>query len=345
MHPIFQSRIRSALYFLAWISIGTVYAVELSDKRALPIGVSAMFTIPHALLLGFIASSAWYWCRTFPLRTMPLLRVAAAQAAAALLSLGVWTLAGMLYFEFLFPDREFPLLDVFAGGKIFLFVTILLFYLVIEFDRARDMEKRAIDLQLQNREAQLRALRMQINPHFLFNSLNSVSALTSRDPQAARHMTILLADFFRNSLKSGEQESIPLRQEIDLARQYLEIEKIRFGNRLDVRWKDDPDAGAVPVPPLILQPLVENAIKHGIAPLADGGTVTITTEKNAASLRVTVDNPVDPAESRPNGNQMGLQNVKNRLRTVYGDRAWVDVHTQRDFYSVVLHLPAETPYE
>lgn len=345
MHPIFQSRIRSALYFLAWIAIGIVYAFELSDKRELAIGESAMFTIPHALLLGFIASSAWYWCRTFPLRTMPILRVIAAQIAAALLSLGVWTLTGMLYFEFLFPDREFPLLDVFASGKIFLFVTILLFYLVIEFDRARDMEKRAVDLQLQNREAQLRALRMQINPHFLFNSLNSVSALTSKDPQAARHMTILLADFFRNSLKCGEQESISLRQEIDLARQYLDIEKIRFGSRLDVRWKDDPDAGAVPVPPLILQPLVENAIKHGVAPLTDGGTVTITTEKNGASLRVAVDNPIDPAESRPNGNQMGLQNVKNRLRTVYGDRAWVDVLSQSDSFSVVLHLPAETSHE
>ncbi len=341
MHPIFQNRLRTLLYVLAWMAVGIVYAVELSNDLQLDIPATLMYAIPHALLLAFIASSAWYWCKTFPLRKTPLLRVLGSQAVAALVSVGIWTATGALYFDFLFSDHAFPWMVVFTGGKIFLFITVLLFYLAIEFDYARSMEKRATDLQLQNREAQLRALRMQINPHFLFNSLNSISALTSQDPKAARSMTILLADFFRNSLKWGEMSSIPLREEIGLARQYLEIEKLRFGSRLDLVWQTDPATESIGVPPLILQPLVENAIKHGIAPLAEGGRITIAAQTRGTMLTVVVTNPIDTTAISGNGSLVGLQNVRNRLRALYGGEARLDVKTDTESFSAALHIPTE----
>src|SRR4029079_2516584 len=137
-------------------------------------------------------------------------------------------------------------------------------YLAAAFEVSRDAERRGLELQVLAREAELRALRAQLDPHFLFNSLQSISALTTADPPAARRMCLLLADFLRDTLAVGSQARIPLRSELLLAQRFLEIEQVRFGERLRVDIEPE-QAGDIAVPPLILQPLVENAVRHGIA--------------------------------------------------------------------------------
>jgi LytS/YehU family sensor histidine kinase len=134
-------------------------------------------------------------------------------------------------------------------------------------DRAIEAERKGAELQLLAQESELKALRAQLNPHFLFNSLNSISALTAVDPSRAREMCVLLSDFLRRSLGLGERRLVALREELDLARTYLAIEQIRFGARLKLAWTLDPAAEPALLPTLLLQPLVENAIKHGIAAL------------------------------------------------------------------------------
>jgi LytS/YehU family sensor histidine kinase len=208
-------------------------------------------------------------------------------------------------------------------------------------EASRRSETRALELQVQAREAELRALRAQIDPHFLFNSLNSISALVMADPAAARRMCLLLADFFRGCLKLGSEESIPLIEELKLAERYLEIEKVRLGSRLTVRREVDPECENCLVPPLIIQPLVENAVLHGVAPMLDGGTVRIEARRNGAFLNIVLENPFEPEGARKNGAGLGLRNVKMRLANRFDGNARLDVEQTDARFRVELQLPCE----
>lgn len=209
------------------------------------------------------------------------------------------------------------------------------------FEASREVERRAYELKLLAQDAELRALRAQIDPHFLFNSLNSISALTTQDPSAAREMCILLGDFLRKSLKVGTEEKISLSEEIALIMNFLAIEKVRFGNRLNVEMNVDERSTSTAVPPLLLQPLIENAIKHGIAQRIDGGTIVLSSEQNGSTLHIKIKNPVDADQKKVIGNKIGLQNVKDRLRKLYGNDARIDTELEDGFFVVDLSLPAE----
>ena len=191
------------------------------------------------------------------------------------------------------------------------------------------------------REAELKALKAQIHPHFLFNSLNSISALTTSNPASAREMCILLAEFFRTSLALGEKASVSLEEEMTVARTYLAIERLRFGSRLSVEESVDEAGRQCRLPPLLLQPLVENAIRHGIATRAEGGVLRLEARTDGMRLRLLVENPFDPeAPVRP-GVGLGLENVRRRLLARYGEDALMDAERSRDRFRVTLFVPAE----
>jgi LytS/YehU family sensor histidine kinase len=193
-----------------------------------------------------------------------------------------------------------------------------------------------------SREAELRTLRAQIDPHFLFNSLHSISALTGRDPAGARRMTVQLGDFLRESLALGSAERIPLSRELALAAKYLEVERVRLGDRLQVSITE-ADAGDCLVPPLVLQPIVENAVTHGVAHVLSGGTVTVTASCAAERLTLTVENPADPDRPRKTGTGLGLANVRARLRAVFGDEASIHWVEQEGSWRVDVSVPAIRP--
>lgn len=203
-----------------------------------------------------------------------------------------------------------------------------------------ELERRELESQLAAREAELRALRAQIDPHFLFNSLNAMSGLVVPDPTRAREMIRRLAAFLRESLVLGRTAQIPLAQELALVEQYLEIERVRFGSRLQFVMTGDADP-ATPVPPLLLQPLVENAVRHGIATCLEGGTIGVRTEQRGDLIWITVDNPRDPDGARP-GTGFGLDIVRRRLAAMYGQRSAVATEAGEQHYRVSLTLPAET---
>ena len=154
-------------------------------------------------------------------------------------------------------------------------LSLAVHYVLLAFEAAREAERRQLELEILAREAELRALRAQIDPHFLYNSLNSISALTGSDAPGARRMCLLLADFLRNTLEVSARQRIPLAEELALAERYLSIEQVRFGSRLRIERRVDETAPACLVPPLLLQPLVENAVTHGIARLLEGGVIRL----------------------------------------------------------------------
>jgi LytS/YehU family sensor histidine kinase len=190
------------------------------------------------------------------------------------------------------------------------------------------------------RDAELRSLRSQLDPHFLFNCLNSISALTTADPAAARRMCLLLGEFLRETLALGSESRITLAREIKLVDRFLAVERIRFGDRLDVELAADADAARCLVPPLLLQPLVENAVTHGIAHLLDRGTIRIVASRSPAQLSIVVENPCDPDRPRGTGAGVGLENVRARLRALYGVDAVVTSSEQGGVWRMELSFPA-----
>jgi LytS/YehU family sensor histidine kinase len=191
---------------------------------------------------------------------------------------------------------------------------------------------------LEARDAELRALKAQINPHFLFNCLNSVFALTASDPAQARAMCIRLADFLRSTLGLGERENVAWGEELDLAHAYLDVEQIRLGSRLRVEMQVEEGCRSCLVPPLILQPLIENAIKHGIATLVEGGTIRVESFVRDGQLRVTVANPYDPQSPVPR-HGLGLRNLRMRLQTRFGTLAQVAPRAEGNRFLVHMTVP------
>jgi len=188
-------------------------------------------------------------------------------------------------------------------------------------------------------KARVRALQARIRPHFLFNSLNAIASLTRSDPARAEETIEDLADLFRVSLSEGRAQ-ITLREELEVARIYQRIEQLRLGERLKVHW----DVAGVPpqalVPSLLLQPLLENAVGHGIEPLPDGGTVTIRGRVEAGALVLEVANPVAPAaRSSRRGNRMALDNIRQRLALAFPGQSSVEVQEGEGTYRVRLRFP------
>ena len=332
MHPILARPGRLAIYVSLWLPIGVLLAALLALEGALGWIAAAIVALPLSVAFGFLSLSAWYVTGGSPVERVGPLRVGVTAFFSAVISSAVWLLLARGWMEvagsFAGWTNRGALFrasapTLFGFGFLLYLLAMAVSYLAAAFAVSRDAERRGLELQVLAREAELRALRAQIDPHFLFNSLQSISALTTADPGAARRMCVLLADFLRETLALGARERISLASELALARRFLAVEQVRFGDRLrvDVDAPGAADAERCEVPPLLLQPLVENAVTHGISHTLEGGTVRIRAELRAATLVVTVENPADRDRPVGRGTGLGLRNVRDRLQSVYGDEA------------------------
>ncbi|MEO5702414.1 MAG: histidine kinase, partial [Gammaproteobacteria bacterium] len=191
--------------------------------------------------------------------------------------------------------------------------------------------------------SRIQALQARIRPHFLFNCMNTIASLTRNQPQVAEATVQDLADLFRASL-SDSQLRIPLRAELDLSRKYLQIEQLRLGERLTVIWEMDGVPQDALIPSLTVQPLVENAVYHGIEPLPEGGTIRISGRMDKNLILITIDNPILPNNARPHtqSNGMALQNIQQRLEAYYGKHGRLNVDRtdkRPDRYTVQISFP------
>jgi two-component system, LytTR family, sensor histidine kinase AlgZ len=334
MHPIFSRRAWLAVY-LSGSGVGAVLlAVLLRVPGELSWLEAAELAGPLALLYAFVCLTPWYLCRLLPLATTHLLKVAVNHLGAAVLATGLWVVVARLLGDLLevgsIGQAVIPYLT--AVGLLLYCLSVALHYMLLAM---RDSREAA----LQARDAELRALKAQVNPHFLFNSLNSIAALVVSDPPQAREMCIRLSDFLRQTLGLGEKESISWGEEIQLVRAYLDIEHIRFGARLRVEMRVDEACCCCQVPPLLLQPLVENAVKHGIATMVEGGTIRVNSRVEEGLLQVCVENGYDAEAPAPRRPGMGLRNVRNRLETSFGGAARLTTHADRDVFRTEMILP------
>jgi two-component system sensor histidine kinase AlgZ len=350
MHPLFRHRIRLALYVLLWLLAGLPLALVVRAVVPQQPSHAHAFAVPLSLVYGFIVMSAWWVCRANPLtRGRPLVAAIQAQIAASLQSSAVWSGIAIVWAVVIGrltgtgPDRAgifAQALLLFTAGIPLYLLAAVVHYLILAFEASHAVERRMLQTEVSAREAELRALRAQLNPHFLFNSLNSISALVGSDPEGARRMCERLGDFLRRTLALGARDAVTLGEELELVDRYLAIEQVRFGARLGFDRRIGPGAAECVVPPLLLQPLVENAVKHGVADRVDGGTIVLEAVRDGGQLRIVVENPLDEEAPSRRGSGMGLENVRRRL-DVYGAReARLDAVRDGEMFRVALTMPA-----
>jgi hypothetical protein len=358
VHGIFASWRAALLYLLAWLMLGLLLAAMLAVSGA-GWGASVLFAVPLAYWYAYAAGfSAHYVCRAYPLGRRRPLAIAAGVGTTAACVAALWCGMGMVWNSLLAalaPDGYVPvasgpvLTAMFGIGLILYGLAAAVNYLLIESDRVRQLETQRLEMKLMAQDAELRMLRAQVDPHFLFNSLNSISALTSLDPAAARGMTVQLAEFFRHTLGLRADRKVTLDQELQLVRHFVAIEQVRYGDRLRFEAVIDPAAGACLLAPMLLQPLVENAIKHGIGQMIETGLVRIEAVRAGSILRIRVENDVDSdsvdGAGSTRGTGLGLVNVRQRLAADHGHEASAHWTRHDGRFIVELALPAVTALE
>ncbi len=236
-----------------------------------------------------------------------------------------------------FLDEGAKLLLLAVGGAIATYATLWHERLATRYHReSRNREL----LEVQLAQAQVQSLRLQLQPHFLFNTLNTITALIGVDPRGAERMVNGLSDLLRLSLRHASEQEVPLERELEIVQHYLSIQEIRFADRLSVRYDIGADVRQALVPNLLLQPLVENAIRHGIAPRAEPGTVVVSAHRVEQTLRLTVeDDGVGPGQSS-DGEGIGLRNTRARLERLYGADQRLEVAGGRKGgFSVRIDMP------
>jgi len=228
------------------------------------------------------------------------------------------------------PGLGFVLLRNSAIAMILIGLALRYFY--VQYESVRTLEIQA--------QARLQALQARIRPHFLFNSMNTIASLTHDHPDLAEQAIENLSDLFRASLAA--ESSIPLQQELELTRSYIQLESLRLGERLFVKWHMPYDDIEVSLPALTLQPLVENAIYHGVEPLSEGGVIDITIDREREFTRIMISNPLleDRTEQHREGNRMAVDNIRERLAIAFSGEATMQQVEEDERFTVTLKLPA-----
>ncbi|HVI44406.1 MAG TPA: histidine kinase [Chitinophaga sp.] len=216
------------------------------------------------------------------------------------------------------------LLSAFAISSIWWFIYFIWHYI----DRNRTSYLDHLKLEATVKELELKTIKAQMNPHFIFNALNSIRALVDENPQRARTAITELSNILRSSMSTEKSETVSLENELNIVKDYLALEHIRFEERLRVQYEIDPDTLELQVPPMMLQTLVENAIKHGISRVISGGTVYIASRVKGMEHEITIENTGQLEEPQVNGHGLGLQSTRQRLSLLYGNRATFEIHNK-----------------
>jgi hypothetical protein len=339
MHPLFKSSSGWLTYIAIWLPIGGMLGFVVNVYGRFAFLPAMLLTWPVTVLLALACLTPWYTCRALPLNTTAPWKILSSHVTVAAVASSIVVAVIQLTVGIgqnassAFEERFHSVTPVLAGTVFLCYLlSIALHYVLLAVESGKQAE-------ILSREAELKALKAQVNPHFLFNSLNSISALTTVDAKRAREMCIRLSDFLRISLRLGERLSIPFGEELSLTSSYLDVEQIRFGSRLRVQHDFDSACADCEVPPLLVQPLVENAIKHGIASLSDGGEILMSARVANQRLRFTIENSFDPDAPSMRKSGFGLLNVRNRLTARYGSAARLEIEVENNVYKVVMTLP------
>ncbi len=215
----------------------------------------------------------------------------------------------------------------------------LIAIVVSKLEQQDEAQKREAMMSELSREAELTQLRQQLQPHFLFNSLNSISALTVSQPKKAREMVLQLSDFLRGTIRKDHQQWMSLEEELGYLKMYLDIEHVRFGHRLEVVFEVGDEVMQMRLPQLLIQPLLENAIKHGLYGITEDVKIILYAFKEQNYLMLKIENPFDPEVAAPKGTGFGLSSVDRRLFLLFGRKDLLEAKSEDSIFTVILKIP------
>lgn len=324
---------------IQFVLIYSVYKQELS--------IAIVDSIVSNLIFALLGVGLWYMIRFSGKQIAGFGKNVLYHLAGCAFTIFIWQVVVNILIRILFGDHDAYMNFMFTSLVVRILTGVLVYFLLISVDflllNLEEMQERAeheAELSSMLREAELSRLRSQIRPHFLFNSLNSVSALTLSNPQAAQDMILKLSEFMRYSIGQGAEAMNSLTEELHHAGLYLDIEKVRFSDRLDIKKDIDPNCGEMMVPAMILQPLLENAVKHGVNTMLTTCIITLHAVCYNSFLEITISNNFDPDSVPRKGTGTGLLNVKKRMSTIYGRNDLVGVKSDERVFAITLRIPS-----
>ena len=347
-HPVLSNRNRLIIWWLVGLFLITSQSFVFYFASGSFSKIGIIDSVLSLLIFSGIAFYFWYPFTFFNSGNVKLLTLVVNLIIAGTVTITIWILLtkfflqGIIiqeqnlferYWQVTFPYR--------IGTGMFLYcVTILIYYLFINVDNLSKKNDKEAELKKLVKETELKMLRSQINPHFLFNSLNSISSLTISDPEKARIMVIKLSDFMRYTLARKDELPVSLKSELDNMRLYLDIEKVRFGDKLIIEEHIEEACLGIMMPAMALQPLYENAVKHGVYESLYNVVIKTVAELSDGFLKIEISNNYDSDSTPPYGTGTGLTNVSRRLELFYGAKNMTTYSKENGVFTVTLIIPA-----
>lgn len=348
-HPVLANRNRLIVWWLVWLFLTAGQSLLYYYAYGTFIKIGILDSVLSLLIYSGIAISLWYPFSFFNSGNVKVTTIVSNLLISGVISVALWVvITKYLMLAILpegnsYPDYWNATFPYRIGTGVFIYGLIVLsYYLFISLFNISEKNAKEARLETLLKETELKMLRSQINPHFLFNSLNSISSLTVTDPEKARTMVVKLSEFMRYALSRKDELPVSLQSELENLRLYLDIEKVRFGDKLTTEEIIETNCLDFKIPVMLLQPLYENAVKHGVYESTE--TVRIITHANIIDgyIEITISNNYDTSPSQRKGTGTGLLNVTRRLELFYGKKASIKALKENGIYTVKLYIPAES---
>jgi two-component system LytT family sensor kinase len=347
-HPVLANRVRLIVWWLVWLflAVGQTLLFYFTSGKFLNISITD--SLLSLLLYSGIALSLWYPFSYFNQGKSKPIALAGNLIGSGAITVAMWMVLTKMILMLVLPEdnlyQEFWQATFIYRISIGVFIyslIILTYYLFTTLSNLSEKNAREAKLEALVRETELKMLRSQINPHFLFNSLNSISSLTITDPEKAREMIVKLSEFMRYALSRKDEQPVSLQNELENLRLYLDIEKVRFGEKLVTEEIIENKCLGLKIPVMLLQPLYENAVKHGVYESTQSVKISTSAKVVENYIEIIISNNYDSSTSVKKGTGTGLQNVTRRLELFYGRKASLITTKENGIYKASLYIPAE----
>lgn len=346
-HPVLQNRKRLIVWWLVWLFLVLGQSLLFYFAYGSFSNLGIIDSILSLLIYSGIALSLWYPFQFFNMSETRIMVLISNLFASGAISVTLWVLITKFVMTIVLPeqnnyeaywDATFPYR---VGTGVFIYGLIILsYFLFISLTNLSEKNAKEARLESLVKETELKMLRSQINPHFLFNSLNSISSLTVTDPEKAREMVIKLSDFMRYTLSRKDEKPVSLQSELENLMLYLEIEKVRFGDKLTTEENIGSDCLDFKIPVMLLQPLYENAVKHGVYESTENVRIVTSALLRDGYIEILISNNYESDSAKSaKGTGTGLMNVSRRLELFYGSRASIKTSKENGIYQVKLIIP------
>jgi two-component system, LytTR family, sensor kinase len=345
-HPVLTNRVRLIVWWLVWLFLALGQSLLFYYAYGSFLSISLLDSLLSLLIYSGIAISLWYPFSFFNSGEIKITTLISNLILSGAISVGVWAICTRYLMLLILPeqnnylaywDATFPYR---IGTGVFIYgLVILTYYLFVSLTNLSEKNAKEARLESLIKETELKMLRSQINPHFLFNSLNSISSLTITDPDKAREMVIKLSEFMRYALSRKDEQPVTLRNELENIRLYLEIEKVRFGDKLIIEETIDDHCLEFKIPVMLLQPIFENAVKHGVYESTDNVKILTRISCNETFLEIEIKNNFDDENSTRKGTGTGLMNVSRRLELYFNQKASLQTKKEGGIFTATLYLP------